>query len=52
MESYICSICSYEYDPSKGDPEHGIAPGTKFEDLPEGWTCPVCGMSKDAFNKK
>ena len=44
MESYICSVCSYEYDPSKGDPEHGIAPGTKFEDLPEDWTCPVCGI--------
>ncbi|MBO7434401.1 rubredoxin [bacterium] len=52
MESYICSVCSYEYDPQKGDPEHGIAPGTKFEDLPEDWTCPVCGMGKDAFNKK
>ena len=52
MDSYICSVCSYEYDPRKGDPEHGIAPGTKFEDLPEDWTCPVCGMSKDAFNKK
>ena len=44
MESYICSVCSYEYDPQKGDPEHGI--------VPEDWTCPVCGMGKDAFNKK
>ena len=52
MEKFICSICSFEYDPAKGDPEHGIAPGTKFEDLPEDWTCPVCGMGKDAFNKE
>lgn len=34
MEKYVCNVCGYEYDPAKGDPEHGIAPGTKFEDLP------------------
>lgn len=48
---YICSICGYVYDPAKGDPEHGIAPGTKFEDLPKDWHCPICRASKDKFNK-
>ena len=45
---YVCP-CSYEYDPALGDPENGIAPGTAWEDLPEDWTCPVCGLDKDAF---
>ena len=48
-KKYTCSICRYEYDPEKGDPEHGIAPGTAFEDLPEDWVCPVCGAEKDKF---
>lgn len=49
MKKYRCTVCEYIYDPAKGDPENGIAPGTPFEDLPEGWTCPVCGESKEAF---
>ena len=49
MKKYRCTVCEYIYDPAKGDPENGIAPGTSFEDLPEGWTCPVCGESKEAF---
>ena len=48
---YICSICGYIYDPEKGDPQNGIAPGTKFEDLPDNWRCPVCKNGKDKFNK-
>ena len=48
---YVCP-CGYEYDPTVGDPENGIAPGTAFEDLPEDWTCPVCGLDKDAFEKE
>ena len=48
---YVCSVCGHVYDPEKGDPEHGIAPGTKFEDLPEDWECPNCGQPKSAFNK-
>ena len=48
---YICSICGYIYDPAKGDPKNGIAPGTKFEDLPENWRCPICKNGKDKFNK-
>jgi flavin reductase (DIM6/NTAB) family NADH-FMN oxidoreductase RutF/rubredoxin len=49
---YVCSVCGYVYDPAKGDPDNGIAPGTKFEDLPESWTCPVCGAEKSKFEKE
>ena len=52
MAKYKCSVCGYVYDPEKGDPESDIAPGTPFEELPEGWVCPVCGASKDAFEKQ
>lgn len=46
---YVCSLCGYIYDPAVGDPENGIAPGTEFADLPEDWTCPICGAGKDLF---
>ncbi len=49
---YVCEICGYEYDPAKGDPEHGIQPGTKFEDLPADWECPDCGVGKENFKPK
>ena len=45
---YECP-CGYIYDPEVGDPEGGIAPGTAWEDVPEDWVCPVCGLGKDAF---
>ncbi len=45
---YECP-CGYVYDPEVGDPDSGIAPGTAFEDIPEDWVCPVCGLGKDAF---
>lgn len=48
---YQCGPCGYIYDPEKGDPDSGIAPGTPFEALPTDWCCPVCGVSKDMFNK-
>ena len=51
MEKYICSNCGYVYDPEIGDPENGIPPGTKFEDLPNDWHCPVCYVSKDMFDE-
>ena len=51
MAKWECSACGYVYDPAKGDPEHGIAPGTAFEDLPADWVCPECGAEKDMFNK-
>ena len=46
---YVCEICGYEYDEAAGDPDNGIAPGTKFEDLPEDWSCPLCGVDKSNF---
>ncbi len=52
MSKYECDACGYVYDPEAGDPESGIAPGTAFEDLPEDWVCPVCGVGKDMFVKK
>jgi rubredoxin len=51
MTKYRCTICSYEYDPAKGDPDGGINPGTTFEDIPDSWVCPVCGAAKDMFVK-
>ncbi len=47
---YVCINCGYVYDPEKGDPARGIPPGTPFEDLPEGWTCPLCYVGKDLFD--
>ena len=49
MKKYVCEPCGYEYDPEVGDPENGIAPGTSFEELPEDWVCPICGMGKEVF---
>ncbi|MBN2754343.1 MAG: rubredoxin [Candidatus Goldbacteria bacterium] len=51
MEKWTCVVCGYVYDPAKGDPEHGIAPGTSFEQIPDDWTCPECGASKSDFEK-
>jgi rubredoxin-NAD+ reductase len=48
---YVCSLCGWEYDEEVGLPEQGVAPGTKFEDLPEDFVCPICGAEKDAFEK-
>jgi rubredoxin len=52
MDKYVCKVCGYVYDPEKGDPDGGIAPGTKFEDIPDDWVCPVCGASKSEFEKE
>ena len=49
MKKYVCTPCGYVYDPELGDPDNGIAPGTAFEDLPDDWTCPICGVGKDEF---
>ncbi len=51
MAKYKCTVCGYVYDPELGDPEAGIKPGTSFEKLPDDWVCPVCGASKDQFEK-
>ncbi len=52
MKQYICSICSYTYDEEKGIPKSGIAPETSWEDLPDGWKCPLCGADKSQFREK
>ena len=50
MASHGCSWCGYLYDPALGDPERGVAPGTRFEDLPEPWRCPDCRAPRADFN--
>lgn len=50
MQKYECNVCGYIYDPEAGDPENGISPGTSFTDLPESWTCPICGADKSQFS--
>ncbi len=49
MKKYECELCGWVYDPEKGLPEEGIAPGTPFEDLPDDFECPECGASKEDF---
>ena len=51
MEKWECLACGYIYDPAVGDPDGGVAPGTRFEDIPDDWVCPQCGASKDMFEK-
>ena len=46
MQKWECP-CGYIYDPSKGDPDNGIAPGTSFDDLPDDWVCPPCGAPNE-----
>jgi len=48
-QKYICTVCEYIYDPAVGDPDSGIPPGTPFEDIPEDWECPDCGVTKESF---
>lgn len=49
MKKYVCLVCGFVYDEEVGDPDNGIAPGTKFEDLPEDYVCPLCGVGKEEF---
>jgi rubredoxin len=51
MKKYICVVCGYIYDPAEGDPDGGVAPGTAFEDIPDDWVCPLCGVSKEDFEE-
>ena len=52
MKQMVCSVCTYTYDEAKGIPEAGIAPGTRWEDLPDDWKCPWCGAGKEMFREK
>ncbi len=49
MKKYECTVCGYIYDPEKGYTDGGIAPGTAFEDIPDDWACPLCGVGKEDF---
>jgi rubredoxin len=49
MKQWICGVCGYIHDESRGDPEHGIPPGTRWEDIPVDWVCTECGVPKSAF---
>lgn len=49
MKKYRCTVCDWIYDPEVGDPDGGIAPGTAFEDIPDDWSCPLCGVTKEDF---
>jgi len=49
MKKYSCIVCGHIYDPAEGDSDSNIAPGTAFEDLPNDWVCPICGVGKDEF---
>ena len=51
MEKYRCMGCSYMYDPCVGEPDKGIIPGTSFENVPESWACPGCGVAKHNFEE-
>ena len=52
MKKYVCDVCGWVYDEELGDPDNGIAPGTKFEDLPEDFECPLCGVGKDSSSEE
>ena len=49
MKKYLCTACGYVYDPEKGDPENSVPAGTAFENLPDDWVCPLCGLGKEVF---
>ena len=51
MRKYRCTVCDYIYDPEVGAPDGGIDPGTAFEEIPDDWVCPLCGVGKDSFSK-
>jgi Fe-Mn family superoxide dismutase len=52
MDRYVCIPCGWVYDPEEGDPENGVAPGTPFEEIPDEWLCPACGVGKEYFEKE
>jgi len=52
MDKWVCTVCGYVYDPATGDTPNNVAAGTPFEDLPEDWTCPECGVGKEFFEQQ
>lgn len=50
MAKYVCNVCGYVYDEEIGDDSQNISAGTKFEDLPSDWVCPLCSVGKDEFS--
>ena len=50
MAKFVCNVCGYVYDEATGDPDNGIAPGTKWEDIPDDFSCPLCGVGKEEFS--
>ena len=51
MKRYVCDVCGYIYDEAVGDPDNGVAAGTGWEDVPDTWVCPLCGVGKDQFSE-
>ena len=51
MDKYECTVWGYLFDEAEGDPDNGVAAGTKWDDVPADWVCPLCGAAKDAFQK-
>ena len=49
--AYVCNVCGYVYEEKEGDPDNGVAPGTSWENVPEDWLCPLCGVGKEDFSK-
>lgn len=52
MAKYVCDVCGWEYDEELGDDNLGIAPATAFDDLPDDFECPLCGVGKDSFSEE
>lgn len=51
FRKFVCVVCGYIYDEEKGDPDSGLAPGTRWESIPEDWSCPQCGVRKASFEE-
>ena len=51
MKKWVCSACGWTYDEAAGDPDYDLAPGVAFEDLPEDFVCPICGVGKESFEE-
>ncbi len=52
MKAWTCAVCGWVYDEEKGDSAYDLPPGVSFEDLPEDFVCPLCGVGKDSFEEQ